>query len=144
MAAEPASRQAITDALATLIGAAVPGADIRGFTGQPGKPERLGEQGAVVLIGVDGPEPAVDLSPLTYHHETEFELAVMATTIEKAQAMLAALGLGVVADRTLGGACEWLDASVPGLDEETMTGSDGHTEARCAIIASYSTTNPLG
>jgi len=137
-------REAVLEALDALIASALPSADRRGFEGEPGKPDVLSAGGAVVLLGIDGGEPEVDLNPPTYNFETAFTLAVLADTIELAGAMLTAIGAAIGADRTLGGTCDWAEGVSPGLDEETMTGTDGHVEARCLVTAAYSTTNPLG
>lgn len=136
-------RAAITEALAALIATAVPGAAISGFTGGPAKPERVSSVGAIWLVATDTPEPEVDLCPLTYNFEPEFDLAIAAPTSARVLEMLAALGAAIQADRSLGGACEWLDADPGGFDEETMTGTDGHIEARVTVTAAYATTNPL-
>lgn len=136
-------REAIRDALDALIASALPQADRRGFSGKPGKPERLTSSGAVVLLSVDAGDAEIDLNPVTYHYEAEFDLAFLAATIGSAETMMAAFGSALAADRTLGGTCEWADATGGGLDEETMVGSDGHTEARCTVTAAYSTLNPL-
>ncbi len=137
-------RDAIRSALEALIATALPNAQRRGFAGEPGKPDRLEAGGAVVLAGVDAGEPEIDLNPPTYHYEAAFTLAVLADTIEQADTMLTAIGAGIAADRTLGGACEWAEGVSPGLDEETMAGSDGHVDARCIVTAAYATQNPLG
>lgn len=136
-------RAAIIDALWTALGAALPDAKRFGFSGKPGKPERITSGGAVALIAADPPEPEIDLNPVTYHHELPLDLAVLAPTIGQALEMVTAIGAAVEADRTLGGTCEWADAEGAGLDEETMAGTDGHIEARCTVTAAYSTTNPL-
>lgn len=136
-------RAAIQTALANLIGSALPDARLTGFEGGPGKPDRVLSAGAVALIATNAPEPEIDLNPTTYHFDTDFDLAVMAQTTGQALAMLTAIGAAIIADRTLGSTCEWADADAAGLDEETMTGTDGHIEARCTVTATYATTNPL-
>ena len=95
------------------------------------------------LLGVEGQELGVDLGTLTYHRLAEFSLTALATTLEASEAMVAAIGEAIANDRTLGGACEWLDAQGPDLDEQTMDGSEGHFETVFTVTAEYSSTNPL-
>ena len=139
-----ASRNGIRNAVAALVAAALPSADVRGFEGSVSKPGKVGPDGTVLLRGldvVDEDEP--DLNPLTYNREARLDLLLLAQSHAKAEGMATALGTALIADRRLGGACEWADAEGASFDEETETGTAGQGEAAMTITASYQTTNPL-
>lgn len=122
----------------------ISGVLLKGFDGKPARPERIPAAGAILVTSIDAGEPEIDLSPLTYNFEAEVSLAVMGPTLGKVEAMLSAMGAAIEGDRTLGGEIEFADFRALALDEETMAGTDGHYEARCALVLEYSTTNPLG
>lgn len=136
-------REAITAALAAALGTALPDARIEGFAGAPATPDRIDAGGLVELEEIGEGEAETDLNPVTYHKTALYSLVVAAPTKEAAGAMLAAIGAMLVADRTLGGTCEWADAQGPAFDEAIAAGSEGHFEARPTLSAEYTTTNPL-
>jgi hypothetical protein len=55
-----------------------------------------------------------------------------------------ALGEAVMADRTLGGLCMWLDAIAPETDDIYTDGARPPRGADLIIVAMYATANPLG
>ena len=74
-----ASRNGIRNAVAALVAAALPSADVRGFEGSVSKPGKVGPDGTVLLRGldvVDEDEP--DLNPLTYNREARLDLLLLA------------------------------------------------------------------
>ena len=62
----------------------------------------------------------------------------------KLDAMLAAIGSAVIADRTLGGVCDWADISPPDEDDISPDGAPTQRWATLEVVLTYSTTNPLG
>ena len=136
-------RSSIKAALKTLIDGAFPDARIEGFDGAPVKPDRIDADGLVQLESEGSGEEQVDLNPVTYNKTALFEIVIAAPDAAGCAAMASALGLAIVSDRQLGGACEWLDANAGETDDLTEDGMTGHFEARVTVSAEYSTTNPL-
>ena len=141
-------RRQVALALAAGIAAAVPGARVRGFDGSGERPERISAGGDI--IGFDGPPgtPQIDLSPPAYNYDHVFSLDVAPPPKgdqgAALDAMLIAIGTWVDGNRTLGGLCTWLDARAAETDETVVPGADAQQWATVDIIASYTTSNPLG
>lgn len=129
-----------------MIVAALPLAEVRGFDEEDVTEEVLvGPGGSVLGFPGDPGQPEVDLSPPAYNYDHEIALEVSAASdapVADLLAMLAAIGAAVAADRTLGGLCEYLVATAPGLRDRT---TDGVTTrwAELSIVASYVTSDPL-
>ena len=133
-----------------LVQRALPGATVRGMANDDAKPERTSELGDVIIRSGDPGQPDIDLSPPTYwwEHSIPIEVAAYksqtATSQQVLDVMLMAIGAEIVADRTLGGLCLYLDAEAPTDGETTTGGAATMGWADFAIVASYSTTSPLG
>jgi hypothetical protein len=136
-------------ALKALIAAALPGAEVIGLDGGDAAPARIGPNGRVTVeLGNPG-TPEIDLSPLTYNYAHQIAATFEApasdtqTGAEVIVSMLAAVSTAVVANRFLGGAVDFLDATAPdNFDDET----DGAVVIRVApavFTAIYSTSQPL-
>ena len=128
-----------------LVAAAVPLAEVRGFDEDTTYPETIAPDGTVMGFPGDPGQPEVDLSPIAYNYDQEFPLEVAVppgTPVEVLIGMLTDIGMGVAADPTLGGLCEYLVATAPVLRDRTTNYVTG-IWADVSIIASYSTSDPL-
>ena len=139
-------REQVIDAVKALVASALPNADVKRNLD---KPERIPPGGLVIVRDGDPGEPDVLLSPLTYVYEHRIPLEVAAfpsSTLSREEAldqMLSDIGAAVAADRTLGGLCEFLDVEAPTSDDLEIAGAPSGRWADAAVIASYSTINPL-
>jgi hypothetical protein len=139
-------REQVLDAIKTLIAAALPNADVKRNLA---KPERIPPGGLVILRDGDPGEPEVILSPLiyVYSHRIPIEIAAYETSSETREqvldGMLGAIGAAVVADRTLGGLCDFIEAAAPATEDVETAGAIAGRWADLAIIAVYGTPDPL-
>ncbi len=139
-------REQVISAVTTLVTAALPSAEVKRNLD---KPERIPPGGLVIIRDGDPGEPEVLLSPLsyTYSHRVVLELASYAAdplTREQAlDAMLSAIGAAVIANRTLGGLCNFLETEAPSSDNLETAGAATARWAEAAIVATYATSNPL-
>jgi hypothetical protein len=139
-------REQVIEAVKSLLVAALPDAEVKRNLD---KPERIPPGGLVIVRDGDPGDPDVLLSPLVYvyEHRVPIEIAAFASASlsreEALDQMLSAIGAAVAADRTLGGLCEFLDTEAPVSDNLETAGALSGRWAEAAIIAAYSTTNPL-
>lgn len=139
-------REQVLDAVAALIDAALPAAKVE--RNAP-KPERIPPGGLVIVRDGDPGEPEILLSPLTYlyAHRIPVEVAARESGIQSREqvldAMLAAIGAAVAADRTLGGLCDFIEAEAPATADIEAAGALPGRWADAAIVASYGTPDPL-
>lgn len=144
-----ATRLDVLAAVKALVEQALPGATVRGMDTDEAKPIAVGPDGMVIVRSGDPGPAEIDLSPPTYNYEHNIpvELAAYRSSTQTAQevlaVMMAAIGAAIAADRFLGGRCTWLDADAPSDGETDASGAVPIGWADFAIIASYSTTNPL-
>ena len=129
-------------ALKALVAAALPNAEIAGFDGDPSKPERPAPGGLVIGHPGEPGEPEVDLGPLTYHYSHLFYLELVPPT-GGLTAMKAAIGAAIVADRTLGGLCTWIEAEAADRNDRSLAQVASLRSAVVPIRAEYSTSDPL-
>lgn len=111
-------------------------------------PERVPERGLIILRDGDPGEPEVTLSPLRYHyeHRAEAELFVQSDASHRDtrfDQLCAALGKAILADRTLGGLCDWVEAGAPEPSDLPVPGADLIKAAIIPITLHYSTSDPL-
>jgi hypothetical protein len=139
-------REQVIEAIKNLIVTALPNADVKRNLD---KPERIPPGGLVIVRDGDPGEPDVLLSPLVYvyEHRLPIEIAAFASaSLSREEALdqiLSAIGTAIAADRTLGGLCEFLDTEAPVSDDLETAGAASGRWAEAAIIAAYSTPNPL-
>jgi hypothetical protein len=142
----PSRREEVLDAIKTLIAGALPNAEVKRNLD---KPERIPPGGLVIIRDGDPGEPEVLLSPLTYvyEHRVPIELAAFASaSLTREQAidqMLSAIGTAAMAERTLGGLCDFIETEAPTSDDLETAGAMSGRWADAAIIVSYATANPL-
>jgi hypothetical protein len=139
-------RETVLAAVNALVAAALPGADIKRNLA---KAERIPPGGLVVIRDGDPGEPEVSLSPLTYLYSHRIPLEIAAyesATLTREQvldAMLGAIGAAVMANRTLGGLCDWIETQAPVTEDIEAPGALPGRFADLAILAVYATNDPL-
>jgi hypothetical protein len=110
-------------------------------------PERIPAAGLIILRDGQPGEPEVTLSPLRYHyqHRAELEVVVQAGTGRDAlfDALIAAIGTALEADRTLGGLCDWVEPEAPASVDLPIEGAAALKAAVITVVLHYSTTGPL-
>jgi hypothetical protein len=110
-------------------------------------PERIPETGLLILRdGVPG-EPEETMSPHRYHYQHRAEVEAFARGSEGLDetfdALTAAVGAALAADRTLGGLCDWAE---PGAPEPADLPVEGAATIRAAILIvtlHFTTADPL-
>lgn len=136
-------------ALKAKLSALFPGADVMGLDGDDAAPAKVGPLGRIIIRSGDLGDPEVDLSPLTYNwtHRIPLEVAAYETTAatseEVVDGMLGLIGASVIADRQLGGLCDWMEPTAATTDDLFVDGAAVPKGANLMILASYSTADPL-
>jgi len=137
----PSKREKVIEAVFALVDAATPGTKL---ARNPDQPEGVPVGGLIIVRDGDPGDPDVDLCPLTYHYQHSIDLEIATyedgflTREQALDALTAPIGTAVIADRFLGGLCDWLEATAPVTDDVALDRS-----ALLSIIAHYSTTDPL-
>ena len=110
-------------------------------------PERIPTSGLIILRDGKPGEPEVTLSPLTYfyEHRAELEVVIQAGTGRDAlfDALTAAIGQTLAADRTLGGLCDWVEAEAPEPVDLPIEGAAALKAAMITIVLHYASPDPL-
>ncbi|WP_075223201.1 acyl-CoA transferase [Acuticoccus yangtzensis] len=133
--------QALLGALQTIPSAAV----LRGEV----LPERVPADGLLILRDGDPGDPEVTLSPRRYHYEHRAEVEAIvaprqpADRAEALDDLVAAIGIAIAADRTLGGLCDWCEASAPQPVDLPVEGAATLKAAIVPITLTYLTADPL-
>jgi hypothetical protein len=140
MTKREAALRALESALKTVAGATVKRNDQLPTAAPAG--------GLIILRDGDPGEPDVTLSPPTYswQHQAEVEVIVQKAPTTTRTAMLddllAAIGLALAADRTLGGAVDYSEPSAPRPQDI----ADGGTPIKAALVTVtlyFDTSDPL-
>ncbi len=116
----------------------------------PDKAMKVPEKGAIITLqdGESG-EPEVLLSPLTYiyEHIATIELVVntayaqsQGTTLDDLLMIIENL---ILADRTLGGLAEWIEARAPEFIQEAVEGAPAMRAANINVMMRFHTASPL-
>ena len=110
-------------------------------------PERIPSTGLIIIRDGKPGEPQVMLSPLTYfyEHRAELEVVIQAGTGRDAlfDALTADIGAALVADRTLGGLCDWVEAEAPEPVDLPIEGAAALKAAVITVVLHYATSDPL-
>lgn len=111
-------------------------------------PESVTADGLIILRDGEPGEPEVTLSPLIYHyqHAAEVELFVQAPEGQREarfDALAQIVGAAVAADRSLGGLCDWVEATAPEPADLPVTGAAPIKAAVVTVFLHYSTFDPL-
>ena len=89
------------------------------------------------------------MSPLQYHwrHRAEVEVIVQGKTPAARDsafdALAAAIGTALAADRTLGGLCDWSEPDAPQPVDLPIEGAQALKAAVIAVTLHYTTSDPL-
>jgi len=141
----PTPRETILQALHALL-QTLPATALRGEV----LPERVPPEGLMILRDGGPGDPEVLLSPLLYlyDHRAEIEVVVQAgdPTARDAglDALLARIGTGLSADRTLGGLCDWVEPEAPKPVDLPIEGAAALKAAVVPVILTYATADPIG
>ncbi len=112
-------------------------------------PERVPAGGLLILRDGEPGAPEVTLSPLRYHwqHRAEVEAIVQGKTPTTRDstfdALAAAIGTALAADRTLGGLCDWSEPDAPQPVDLPIEGAQALKAAVIAVTLHYTTSDPL-
>ncbi len=110
-------------------------------------PSKIGLHGLVILRDGDPGEPETTMSPLLYHYEHRAEIEVFVQAGDGREALFDTLcqsiGAAVVADRTLGGLCDWVEAEAPAPDDTPQEGAITYRAAVIGVRLHYATPDPL-
>lgn len=110
-------------------------------------PERIPAAGLIILRDGQPGESEVTLSPLRYHyqHRAELEVVVQAPNGRASvfDTLIAAIGIALEADRTLGGLCDWVEPEGPASVDLPIEGAAALKAAVITVVLHYTTTGPL-
>ena len=112
-------------------------------------PERVPAGGLVILRDGDPGEPEVTLSPLRYHwqHQAEVEVIVQDKDASLRASLFDVLVEQIngvlVADRTLGGRCDWIEPGAPAPADLPIEGGQALKAAVLPVTLIYTTADPL-
>ena len=112
-------------------------------------PARIPSAGAVILRDGDPGQPEVTLSPLMYHfeHRAEIDILIDRPQVQADAAfdtLRVAIGTALVADRTLGGLCDWVEPEAPVTTQIALEGAETFKAATIFVTLHYSAADPLG
>ena len=109
--------------------------------------ERIPATGLIILRDGKPGDPEVTLSPLRYHyqHRAELEVVVQAPNGRASafDTLIAAIGIALEADRTLGGLCDWVEPEAPASVDLPIEGAAALKAAVITVVLHYTTTGPL-
>lgn len=137
----PTPREAILTALYARL-SALPATALRGDV----LPERVPADGLLILRDGDPGDPEVTMSPLRYHYQHRAEIEAVVQGVDRDGAfdeLCASLGSAIVADRTLGGLCDWVEAQAPQPVDLPVEGAASYKAGVILLTLSYSTSDPL-
>jgi hypothetical protein len=115
----PTARETAITALLTLL-QTLPGITV---VRNAAWPERIPPDGLVVLRDGETVEEEAMLSPLAYGVTQRADVEVFAADEAARDAIIAAIAMGIAADRILGGAVEWAEAGSPDYDTAAPEGA---------------------
>ena len=139
----------VIEAVKSLVASALPGATVLGLDEEESAPRRIPAGGLAIVATGDPGTPEVVLSPLAYHYDHRIIVELLSASSDGGSlerpldAMMAAIGSAIMSNRTLGGLADWLDAEAPVTEPLPADEAAPARGASLAIIASYSTANPL-
>lgn len=110
-------------------------------------PTKISPNGLVILRDGEPGEPEYTMSPLRYHYEHRAEIEVFVQPGSDREALFdelcQSIGAAVVADRTLGGLCDWVEAEAPAPDDTPTEGGVTYRAAVIGVRLHYATPDPL-
>jgi hypothetical protein len=118
-----------------------------GFVRNSSIPVRVPPTGFIILRDGDPGEPETTMSPLMYHfeHTAEIEIYIQrgAGRDQAFDTLRTAIGAALVADRTLGGLCDWVEPQGPRAVELPTDDTVPIKAAVIPVVLTYSTSTPL-
>lgn len=136
----------VLQAAKALVAAALPGADVVGFTEDAEKPTRIGPQGCAIGQPGDPGTPDVDLSPLAYNYSHVIPVEIVGPNGHGGaalDAMLMTLADAVAVDPTLGGECDYFSIEAPVFGDRNTDAIASVNWATVHLVAEYQTNNAL-
>lgn len=110
-------------------------------------PTKIKDAGLVILRDGDPGEPEYSFSPLQYHYEHRAQVEVFVQPDSDREALFddlcRSVGAAVVADRTLGGLCDWCEAEAPAPDDTPVEGAPTYRAAVIGVRLHYAVSDPL-
>jgi hypothetical protein len=110
-------------------------------------PTVVDANGLVILRDGEPGEPDVTISPLMYHYEHRAAVEIFTTgTIDRDarfDVLRTQVGALIVADRTLGGLCDWIEAEAADPTDIPFDGADTVKAASIPVVLHFVTDNPL-
>lgn len=110
-------------------------------------PDKVPTVGLIVMRDGDPGEPEYTLSPIRYHYEHRVEIEVIVQSAKDRNgafdALVEQIGTLIVADRTLGGLCDWVEAEAPEPAELPMEVVGILKAAVIPVVLTYATSDPL-
>jgi len=113
-------------------------------------PERVLPVGLLILRDGDPGAPEIMLSPLSYYYEHKAELEVIvqgklpAARAAVFDTLMQNIGAVIATNRSLGGLCDWIEASAPKPVDLPIEGGEALKAAIIDITLIYTTADPLG
>lgn len=139
------TRETVLAALHAVLVAALQTPTCKVLRSEP-LPEAIPTGGTVNLQDGDPGEPEVTMSPLRYHYQHRAEIEIFATGPSRVSAfdgLASAVGVAVVADRLLGGTCDWVEAMAIQPTDLPVDGAAPIRAGVIPVILHYSTSDPL-
>lgn len=143
-------RADVLAAVKALVQLALPNANVLGLDNAADRPMRIGPGGTVVIRDGDPGEPAIDLSPPTYHFDHSIPIELLSADSpnvsprDRLDQMAIAINSQIQLDRTLGGLCNFIEPSSLDTVDLTILGGGSQVGGQFDIVASYSISSPLG
>lgn len=111
-------------------------------------PTRIPAGGLMILRDGEPGQPEVTMSPLMYHYEHVAEIEMFVQPVSGARnasfdALKVALAAVIVANRTLGGLCDWIEASAPRPNDLVVEGAVLARAATVPLTLFFATSDPL-
>lgn len=110
-------------------------------------PTKIPAGGLIIMRDGDPGEPEHSFSPLRYHyeHRVQIEAFVQAGSDREAlfDTLCQGIGAAVIADRTLGGLCDWAEAEAPVPDDTPTDGAPVYRAAIIGVRLHYALSDPL-
>lgn len=110
-------------------------------------PQRIPADGLIILRDGDVAELDTLISPLTYVYERTVDLEILVQDAEDldaaADVIFREIGAVLVADRTLGGRVDWIEAAPPQIDDLPVEGGATIRAAIVPVRVTYGLTDPL-
>jgi len=110
-------------------------------------PTKIPDGGLIILRDGEPGQPEHSFSPLRYHYEHRAEVEVFVQPKSDLETLFDDLcrkvGAAVVADRTLGGLCDWCGAEAPAPDDTPVDGAPTYRAAVIGVVLHYAVPDPL-